>query len=498
MVVCFCFTIASANIHAEELTTSLANSKTNANFQSESQHIQQSSSLELELIKPAKKEFKGMLRVEGMQYQTSMPDKPKLNSNLLLSSSFHFRYENNFSQSGVDLSLGRDLDLQRSEFILRELFTAIPLANETSYLSVGRKLEYWSEVDNNWNLGLWQPYTYIDALRPQRQGLLGAFLRLQNTWFDFLAYATPYFIPTMGPEIREKDGSLESDSRWFRSPSSSFPLNGKETRLVYSLDVPDIAKLVENPGRGFRLRLGEKQGFWMSTSYGYKPMNSLALKYKSRLFLPEKDPNTGQVTMQPAVLYHEVMGTDFGYQNDGFEFSLSYLHDKPYPKTAEEGWVMQSPEGLSANAAHFSFESKDLLPNGLLQSWSWLSDIELALDYLQVSGGRIHDFDSAGQESGAIFEERLNFTNAAQVQVIKSLWLLGQPVKGQVKYLREFAQKGSLWGMELQFYPKPKWALVMGADILGVDDDRNENTDSRFLNQFRANDRYYAGLSYVF
>jgi hypothetical protein len=31
-----------------------------------------------------------------------------------------------------------------------------------------------------------------------------------------------------------------------------------------------------------------------------------------------------------------------------------------------------------------------------------------------------------------------------------------------------------------------------------VDDDSATNRDTRFLNQFRANDRYYGGISYVF
>lgn len=448
--------------------------------------------------------FDGELRMEGLHYPKPISGKPQLSSNLLVSSKFQLKMENQHSYNGFDFSVGRDLDSQHSEFILRELYTAIPIKSviETdsldhqSYVAIGRKIEFWSEVDSNWDLGIWQPYTSIDALRPQRQGLLGLFLRLQNEWLDFLAFATPYFVPTMGPEVKEKNGSLEADSRWYRSPSSSFPINGKETRLVYSLDVPEISKLVENPGRGFRLRLGEEQGAWMSTSYGYKPINSLVLKYKSKLFLPEKDPNTGEITIQPDVLYHEVMGTDFGYQDTDWNFSVSYLHDRPYPGQADPGWVMQSPEGLSAQSIHLELNSELLAELDWVQKYFY--SLKFSVDYLQVTGGRIHDFDSTGQETGAIFEQRLNFLNALQMKLKKDATLWGRSFQSQIKYLREYEQHGTLWGLEFQYFPKKQWALVVGADALGVDDDRDENTDSRFLNQFRANDRVYGGVNYVF
>jgi hypothetical protein len=48
------------------------------------------------------------------------------------------------------------------------------------------------------------------------------------------------------------------------------------------------------------------------------------------------------------------------------------------------------------------------------------------------------------------------------------------------------------------FFPVQALGLTVGADVLGVDDTSADNTDGRFLNEFRANDRVYAGLNYVF
>jgi hypothetical protein len=67
-----------------------------------------------------------------------------------------------------------------------------------------------------------------------------------------------------------------------------------------------------------------------------------------------------------------------------------------------------------------------------------------------------------------------------------------------IKYLREFDQKGTLINSEFTYYPQTSIALILGADIIGVDDSSETNKDGRFLNQFRANDRFYGGMSYVF
>jgi hypothetical protein len=64
------------------------------------------------------------------------------------------------------------------------------------------------------------------------------------------------------------------------------------------------------------------------------------------------------------------------------------------------------------------------------------------------------------------------------------------------KYLYDSDQRGSLVNTEFLYYPDQKWALVAGADILGVQDESYK--PSSFLNQYRANDRFYGGMTYVF
>ena len=97
-----------------------------------------------------------------------------------------------------------------------------------------------------------------------------------------------------------------------------------------------------------------------------------------------------------------------------------------------------------------------------------------------------------------MFERRTNFTNRAQVAVAIDTAIYNRRLTSSFKYQREFDQKGTLINGELNYYPTREIAVVVGADILGVDSQEASETDSRFLNQFRANDRVYGGLSYVY
>ena len=202
------------------------------------------------------------------------------------------RYHN-----AAELTAGKYVDTGLDHFIVNELYSTYTFNGGRSQVEGGRKLEFWSQADDDWDLGLWQPQAKMDPLRLEDQGLTGVFYKQRTGRTEFLAFASPLFIPSMGPDVQEKGGSLVSNSRWYRTPSSTFPLFDKRTPIVYSLDIPNYWKLVNNPGAGMRFRYQEEEGFWSSVNYGYKPINSILLEYKKNLFLPEQDANTGQVTI---------------------------------------------------------------------------------------------------------------------------------------------------------------------------------------------------------
>lgn len=437
----------------------------------------------------SQKVFEGYLRFEGMQYPTSVPENSKLDQSLLVSAQVRGQVKGEIAEMGVDVAAGKYIDLGGSQFIVHEIYGSwVP--SQQHKISAGRKLEFWSQLDQDWQLGLWQPKSLLDSLRPEDQGLTGVFYKYQQEQIEVLAYGSPIFIPTMGPEVQEKNGSLVAESRWYRSPSPTFPLFDKQTKIVYSLDVPDYSKLVTNPGGGLRVKLGgSTDGLWTSINAGYKPINSLLLKYKKALFLPEQDPQTGEVTISPDVGYHTIYGADIGWRFERAMISASYLADRPDAKAPEAPFVMQNPQPMRAYSAHgeLNFDAP-----------FFDEPVGLTANYLRIDGGDIMDFDSEGTRQGAIFDQRFNFLHAASLQTDFSTTVFNRRLMSKVKYMREFEQRGTLVNAEVDFYPTKSLVLILGTDILGVDNTRDDNQDSRFLNQFRANDRYYGGMSYVF
>lgn len=472
--------LSSASAGAQARTSSKANSVPNP-----SQTVGQSKIQRTKI----QSQVQGFVRFEAMQYPTPVPENPQLSQSLLASTNLRGSFSGTNNLTAFDISAGKYMT-GGSQFQVNELSHSLTWREGQSRISLGRKIEFWSQLDSDWQLGLWQPKALLDSLRPEDQGLSGLFYNHRYRSFEFLAFATPIFVPSMGPEVKQKDGGLVADSRWYRPPSSTFPLFNKNLKLVYSLDIPDLQEIVNNPGSGFRAKYGgQDNGFWTSANYAYKPINALLLKYKRGLFLPEYDEQNGEVTIAPEVGYHHLYGADLGYFFPRGMVSVSYLADSPQKTIAESPYVLQQPQPFQAYSAHGEtyFES------------SWFANpIGLSLNYLKVFGGNIKDFDSAGEETGAIFANRFNFNNAASIRADFSTVLGKRKFMSSFKFLREFEQKGSLFNSEITYFPKQYFALIMGADVLGVDDSSEKNQDSRFLNQFRANDRVYGGMSYVF
>ncbi|PIS10621.1 MAG: transposase [Bdellovibrio sp. CG10_big_fil_rev_8_21_14_0_10_47_8] len=431
----------------------------------------------------------GYLRFEAMKYPTDIPDNPQLSQSLLMSSNLRAQFSGQKNRIGLDLTAGKYVDLGGSQFGVNEIYDSYQF-NAGNEVSAGRKIEFWSQLDQDWQLGMWQPKGLLDPLRPDDQGLTGVFYKHRQSRWELLMFGSAIFIPSMGPDVKEKNGSLVADSRWYRTPSSSFPLLNKDTKIVYSLDVPDMRELINRPGGGMRLRYGgDQDGLWTSVNAGYKPMNSLLLKYRKNLYLPEQDPQTGEVTVSPAVGYHRLIGGDLGYRHSSGNVALSYLQDQPEGKPADDPYVLQSPSPMRAYSVHAD--------SALSMGW-FDQPVGLALNYLRIDGGGIRDYDSLGQDSGAIYDQRFNYTNAASVRTDFSTLIWSKRLMSSLKYMREFDQKGTLINAEISLYPQKALAVILGADIIGVDDTSDGNRDNRFLNQFRANDRVYGGMSYVF
>ena len=436
------------------------------------------------------KDVGGGLKYEFTQYTVSKESDPRLNQSQL-------------TESHIDFLAGRYVDLNYSFFAVQDLNTGVNFGNTVDSkvkISVGRKQEFWSEADRNWQLGLWQPKFNIDPLRPVDQGLTGLFLQADNGEWQFLSYASPIFIPTQNPDISEKNGNLVSSSRWTQSPSGSGEVLNKDTRFVYSLSVPEVSKLINNPGAGMRLRYGGVEpGFWSSVNFARKPINSLFIKYDYNLLI-QSAGSQADIAVSPVVVYHRLYGADAGWKMGETALSASYLQDEPEADSPQNNinadtgepttdWIQQKPGALRIYTLHAATNSQ--IPGVI-------DPVRFDLDYLKAIEDQTNDIDANGNIRGALLPYRLYFTNAASFKTTVTSRVYHRKIATSFQYLRDFEQSGSLWTLLSQYYVSRHVAVHAGVDILGSDDSSANNTDQHFLNQFRANDRVYGGLTYVF
>jgi hypothetical protein len=432
----------------------------------------------------AKHRVYGQVRVEGMKYFTELRETPELNYSQFLSGQLSYVGETSWLENAADISAGTFFSKNQSHLIVRELYTSPRTQNYRVY--VGRKKNVWSEADHDWKLGVWQPYFELDALRPEEQGLTGAFLDVNRNDWQVLGIITPIFIPSLGPDIREENGGLVADSRWYHAPSRQADLiSNKPTPITYKLSIPEAAKLAAHGGYALMGRIGNKdKGFWTTSSYGYAPVNQLLLKRNVKYQIYS---DMG-VIVSPDVNYHSVFSADMGYTQGNVRVKVSLLQDNPEEKRPDTDWVIQKLYGIRAYAAAIDWT----IPNFFSRS------ISMQINYLRAENGNIQDIGSDGTADVLnLYDQRLKFTNAVKVQVQGELArLYRRPLVIKFAYLYDKGQMGSMVNTEFLFYPKQEWALLMGADFLGTEDETYKA--SGFLNQYRANDRVYGGMTYVF
>jgi hypothetical protein len=426
----------------------------------------------------------GQVRFETLQYLTTLSDAPELTYSQFLSGKLtatSYVSDPGRVNWAVDLSAGTFFSLKQSYYSLQELYLSTHL-DERAQISLGRKKYNWSEIDRVWAFGLWQPRYNIDALRPEDNGLTGLFFDYKAEQFQFLAFASSLFIPTVGPEIREEDGQLKADNRWYRPPSRQ---SGKIS-LSYDLEVGDVMELLRQESYALQIRLGrEDLGPWAAFSGGRKPINDIAFQRCLRCVSANSE---AEFIVGPRVTHHQVFSMDLGYNWESVKTSISYYEDEPESLLPPLDYAVQRYDPIRMYAAQIELSTRNFFDR----------TIQVQAAYLRSVGGEITDIESEGQASEiTLFTDRYRFSNVASFSFLGELTsIYSRPLVSKIEFVREFDQEGSILGLELQYQWNRAWSYIFGFDALTVDD--SSSTSDSFINTYRANDRVYAGASYVF
>lgn len=454
--------------------------------------------LQTDFKKPRPTRVDAFVRAESLVYPTQSPGQENLDHNNMIEAGLKLATTSDSYPSlsfSSDVAAGRSLNLNYSYVAVNELSFGWSSAKETAAVIVGRHIGEWNDADETWNLGLWQPTLAVDALRIRQQGLVGLHARINGEFVQTHVYYSPLFVPTLTPDIADRNGEITSESRWFRSIPTTSEVIGKPTQLYFRLEIPELRELVSQHAFGGQIRAGRiDSGAWARVAVADKPMNAMFFKYDA-ILRARSAGSRGEVELRPVVHRHQVASADVGFKYQSGEVVLSYLEEQVRLAAVEneinrEGlptdFIQQTPKPLRVGSARW--DQSLIMP--------WLGrELRGRVAYLKADVEQTRDLDRRGVEQSALLPHRLNYTDALSLE---GKTLLSRGWTFSLKYLRDFEQRGSQWSAEFEYRSRSNWLAYVGADTLGVDEAATNNTDTRFLNYYRQNDRVYGGLSYVF
>ncbi len=383
------------------------------------------------------------------------------------------------------------LELQTSDFVDAELNGEL-----RARVSVGRRLETWSQLDRNWDLGLWEPLNRFDALRPIDQGLTGAFIEAGTGDFKLVAFASAVYVPEQGGSFSLQNGKFKSASPWFTEPTDRLILFSETTQVQYDILTPSTGSVISQTSGGVLLRYGSLQdGFYTQASYMFKPRNQLATPFEGSLNLTDTS-SFAFVQISPQVIFHQIAAAELGYNNltqDGdraFGFSVSALIDSPTNEFAGPNLTYQELDPMLF-----------LSPKVSVGFDVGRTDFEFAVSYLQATGGGFTMKGPFASEK-AVFGSRVPYKEAV---ALDGRVTVGKGRRSTVmlggRWLEELSENGSMLQADasLDFSMNGQtqdWRLSVMGDVLGSRLSSNENQG--YVSRYRGNDRWMSQIRFIF
>jgi hypothetical protein len=179
------------------------------------------------------------------------------------------------------------------------------------------------------------------------------------------------------------------------------------------------------------------------------------------------------------------MSGEGGFVGDRVSGWISVLSEHPFRDNTPADWTTQ--EIIPSIAVSSTLDVR--------VSGSPERATHMDLSLLRQWGGNAGDQGSLAQGgSASAFEARYPFQSALALGLRSSALAR---ITASTRLISDVGHEGTIWCMELRYLPRDRWMLGVGADLLtsaAPEDPMNAD----FIGRFRANDRFHAGVTYVF
>ena len=350
-------------------------------------------------------------------------------------------------------------------------------------LAVGRKKTRWSLLDDEAQLGLYQPLFRWNPLQPESQGLTGVFLHLQGKTNDMpvgmVLYGSTLFIPDQGTGYEVKSGAFERSNPYFQAPPQQANINGQTDSVSYTVQKPNTQDVVFNRSLGAKVYLGEENtGFFSQLAYANKPSNQLALALQGAV----NPNNTVELNILPAVYYHTLISGDLKYSWRNVGLGLSTIHEKTEDPTYSSEW----------SYIHFS-DSDVVSPFLEIKT----KEFQSRLSYISIKGA-----DESGQgllkdQVSQFLPARYPYREAFLVQMSYMFRIKRwEGLRASTRYLQGTSTDFNLWTTQLSYQWEERWSAGVQSQMVAVGDSKAALRTA--YAPYENNDNVAVGLNYVF
>lgn len=356
-------------------------------------------------------------------------------------------------------------------------------------LSLGRKLERWSEWENDWRQGVFQPRYLENKLRPEFAGLTGVFASQELGPVKLTAGYMPIFIPDFAAHFWVENDKFVSRNPWFLPPASTFSFQNVAGDLRYSVNTPKTEKIVLNGGGIAKAEFAHKDLYLARLAFAYKPSEQLLLGFPSRnQFQVRANEDFMSIEITPRVFYQRVVSADQVIKLNNWTVSASAIYENPQdniPKDFTTSTV--APAMIYGLGVSRPLEAEG--PNAA----------RLTLGALKIDGGDKPDRGDFAQGAGkTLFERRYQYYEAYSLGLSKPWRGLGRfPLETGAKLIYDRLQNGGVVSLSCGMNFSKEFRADLQVDYLGLLTGPAKIPDG-FLADYRANDRIGVGMSYVY
>ena len=323
-------------------------------------------------------------------------------------------------------------------------------------LTVGRKKMVWSEIDEAYGLGMYQPNFTWNVLQPESQGLTGLFLNLEAkdtpVPVGAVFFASYLFVPDQGASYEIKDGKFEGSSPYFRTPPTQAEVNGQNDKIVYNLQRPKTEEIIFSRSFGAKGYLGNQEdGFYGQVAYADKPANQLTLGFQGVI----TTNNSLAVDILPAMYNHRLLSSDVQYTISGFSLGLSAMQENiSTPKYSSE-WTYP----IYTNSQLFSPYIK-----------AQFKTFKAKFSYLQLSSGEKTVVGPRAGLADSILPNRYPFQNAYSLE-LSYLYKIRKfkNINLGTKYLAGEKSEFALWTARGSYQWEERWSAFFESQMTSVD-----------------------------